>query len=116
MALVMVGIDEAGYGPLLGPLCIGMAALRLEDWKPGDPAPDLWKTLGGSVCRKPGDKLGRVAVEDSKKLKLPNDSKNRHPLTHLERGVHAFLRCLGRRPQTDAEVIECLGGAVEPAP
>lgn len=114
MALILVGIDEAGYGPLLGPLCIGMAALRIEDWKPGDVAPDLWKLLGSSVCRKGGDKRGRVAVEDSKKLKLANDSKTRHPLTHLDRGVHAFLRALGRRPTTDLELFECLGAAAEP--
>ncbi|MGD9688448.1 MAG: hypothetical protein AB7K52_04225 [Phycisphaerales bacterium] len=114
MGLILVGIDEAGYGPLLGPLCIGMSAVRIEDWKPGDPAPDLWKRLSGSVCRKGNDARGRVAVEDSKRLKLANDSTSRHPLTHLDRGVHAFLRALGRRPTTDLELLECLGSVPEP--
>jgi hypothetical protein len=116
LALVIIGIDEAGYGPLLGPLCIGMAALRIEDWKPGDPAPDLWRLLSGGVCRKPGDRRRRVAVEDSKKLKLPNDCTTRHPLTHLERGIFSFLRCLGRRPETDAALFESLGCTAESHP
>ncbi len=116
MPLVLAGIDEAGYGPLLGPLCVGMAALRIDPWRPGDPAPDLWALLDGCICRKPSDKRRRIAIEDSKKLKLPNDSRTRHPLTHLERGVHAFLRCLGRRPETDLRLIESLGAALEPLP
>ncbi len=55
---------------------------------------DLWKRLGKAVCRKRTDKRKRIAVEDSKKLKLPNDG-NVHPLKFLERGVLAFQSCLG---------------------
>ncbi len=90
--LTLIGIDEAGYGPLLGPLCIGMAAVRVESWNPGDPAPDLWKILSSAVCKKGNDKRSRVAIDDSKRLKLANDSATRHPLTHLDRGIHACLR------------------------
>lgn len=112
--LIVCGIDEAGYGPLLGPLCVSMATLRIEDWNEGDRAPDLWKLLGSAVARaggvpaaaaggaggaggakpkKPARKsVGRILVDDSKKLKLSNDGK-RHPLTHLERGVLSFLLC-----------------------
>ena len=28
--LILAGIDEAGYGPILGPLCTGAAAFRVE--------------------------------------------------------------------------------------
>lgn len=114
MPLIVCGIDEAGYGPLLGPLCVSMAALRIEDWHEGDRAPDLWKLLGKAVARAGGPgaataaaggagavkkkaaakraSVGRILVDDSKKLKLSNDGK-RHPLTHLERGVLSFLLC-----------------------
>ncbi|MFG0243130.1 MAG: hypothetical protein ACF8R9_10135 [Phycisphaerales bacterium JB054] len=90
MALIYCGIDEAGYGPMLGPLCVGFSAFRVEDWTPEGGAPDLWKLLDKAVCRKGRDSRGRIAVADSKKLKLSNQSKTRHPLTHLERGVLAF--------------------------
>ncbi len=92
--VIYAGIDEAGYGPLLGPLCIGASAFRLA----GDAAPaigstpasppDLWKLLDAGVCRKPKDARRRIAVADSKKLK----SAGKQPLVHLERGVLSFAQ------------------------
>ncbi|MCC7387407.1 MAG: hypothetical protein IT431_01420 [Phycisphaerales bacterium] len=95
MALIYCGIDEAGYGPMLGPLCVGFSAFRVEGWDPEGGAPDLWTLLDKAVCRKGRDSRGRIAVADSKKLKLSNQSKTRHPLTHLERGVLAFAGLVG---------------------
>ncbi len=115
MPLIIAGIDEAGYGPLLGPLCVGFAAFEVQDWSPGDAAPDLWSRLAGCVCRKGGDKRRRVAIEDSKKLKLANDSTTLHPLTHLERGVLATLAAMGRTTSSDVELLaELRAGACEP--
>ncbi len=117
VALIIAGIDEAGYGPLLGPLCVGMCALEIADWSPGDKAPDVWALLGSCVCRKAGDKRRRIAVEDSKKLKLANSSTTRHPLTHLERGVLAFLAAECREAvRTDADLYAALGARVEDQP
>lgn len=142
MPLVICGIDEAGYGPLLGPLCVAMCALRIDDWSEGDGAPDLWKRLWPAVARSGvpaaagkrwrgggrGGGPGAVLVDDSKKLKLPNDAR-RHPLTHLERGVLSFLLCDGASrdraiPANDAALLRALGVALpaeewyraEPAP
>lgn len=95
MALIYCGIDEAGYGPTLGPLCVGFAAFRVEGWDPAGGAPDLWELLDKAVCRRGRDGRGRIAVADSKKLKLSNQSKSRHPLVHLERGVLAFGGLVG---------------------
>lgn len=116
MPLILAGIDEAGYGPLLGPLCVAGVVFRVDGWNPGDAAPDLWRMLSGAVCRKPNDKRSRIAVDDSKKLKGPNDRTTRHPLHELERGVLAFLACLGHRPQTDLELFDALGAHPEPHP
>lgn len=119
MPLLLAGIDEAGYGPLLGPLCVARAVVRVHDWDEGQPAPDLWARLSDCVCRSGSDKRGRIAVDDSKKLKLPNDSATRHPLTHLERGVLAFLACKTPepiRPETDAELFSALGVKLESHP
>lgn len=116
MALILAGIDEAGYGPLLGPLCVGAAVFRIDHWDQSEGAPDLWAMLSEGVCRKPSDKRRRVAVEDSKKLKLANSSTTHHPLTHLERGVLAFLAAAGARPSTDLELFDVLTAGREPHP
>ncbi|MBX3358863.1 MAG: hypothetical protein KF745_10580 [Phycisphaeraceae bacterium] len=111
MSLVLAGIDEAGYGPMLGPLCVGFSAFRIVVWESGEGAPDLWDLLSAGVCRKPGDRRRRVAVEDSKKLKLANSSQRHHPVAHLERGVLAFLGAMGDegvRVTTDTELFDRL--------
>lgn len=116
MSWILAGIDEAGYGPTLGPLCVGMTVWRVR--APEDaPAPDLWGLLAKGVCREPGrggraDAYGRVAVADSKALKLSNSVKTAHPLVHLERGVLSFLRVLGHEPADDTSLVEALGGTL----
>lgn len=111
-----MGIDEAGYGPLLGPLVVARSTFRIRDWEPNSPAPDLWKLLKPAACRKASDKARRIPFDDSKKLKRPNDSGD--PLTHLLRGVLAMLALGdgGRRPVTDLEFLEAVGAIVEPQP
>jgi len=88
--LIYAGIDEAGYGPMLGPLTIACAVFSVADHDPALGAPDLWSMLRSGVCRSRGDRRGRIAVDDSKKLKGVADGLV-HPLRHLERGVLAFL-------------------------
>ncbi|MGA0871986.1 MAG: hypothetical protein ACO3Y3_09815 [Phycisphaerales bacterium] len=87
--LLYAGIDEAGYGPMLGPLCVGAFAFRLAEGEAAEGPPELWKSLASVVCRSPADSKKRIAVADSKKLKTANSGKS-HPLRHLERGVLAF--------------------------
>lgn len=110
MPLILAGIDEAGYGPRLGPLCVGLSVFCIESWNAGDAAPDLWALLADAVCKEPRDARRRLAIADSKELKRPNTSA--HPLEHLERGVRTMLALLDRAPACDASVFEAL--AVEP--
>lgn len=107
MPLIYAGIDEAGYGPLLGPLCVGMSVFRVADWSDGDPAPDLWKRLKKAVARTPSKAKSRLSIADSKKLKL--HAAKRHPLYHLERGVLAALFASGKRPACDGELFNHCG-------
>jgi hypothetical protein len=58
-----VGIDEAGYGPNLGPLVL--TAVIAEG--PDDQAPDVWGDLAATVARA-GDASGRLWVDDSKAI------------------------------------------------
>jgi ribonuclease HII len=76
----VVGIDEAGYGPNLGPLVQTAVALRLPD---GDPAG--WETLRAVVRRAHEEKDHRLLVDDSKKVYV------RGGLEALEHGVRAPL-------------------------
>ncbi|MCE2967563.1 MAG: hypothetical protein ACK5WB_03645 [Phycisphaerales bacterium] len=114
MALTIVGMDEAGFGPMIGPLTVGMAAFRVHDWSPDSPAPDFWSLLAPAVTRSPSD-ARKIPIEDSKRLKLPNDSK-RHPLTHLLRGVLSTLSATGLSPTSDSDLLAALGCAIEPHP
>lgn len=112
--LVYAGIDEAGYGPMFGPLTVGCAAFTLERAAAcEDEPPSLWKTLQHAVSREIKAARGRIVVNDSKKLKLPNGNEQRHALIHLERGVLSFLvaRDADSSPATD----DALAAIVAPA-
>lgn len=103
------GIDEAGYGPMLGPLVVAMASFDIDDWNPGDPAPDLWGVLAQAVGKNARDAATRIPIADSKKLKLPNDNKRHHPCAHLERAVLAGLLTRSVEAPDDRALLEALG-------
>lgn len=101
--MLYCGIDEAGYGPLIGPLCVAATVFEVERADEGR-APDLWNLLRSAVTDTPADR-SRIAIADSKRLKGQKDGKA-HPLRHLERGV---LAALGHAPATDADLHAALG-------
>lgn len=98
---VYAGIDEAGYGPLLGPLVVARTVFVLDGHEPTLEPPSLWKLLSAAVCTKPSDKKRRLAVNDSKKLYSPGSS-----LIKLERGLLPFLSALGISPKNLDELLE----------
>jgi ribonuclease HII len=79
----IVGIDEAGYGPNLGPLVMTSVACRVPERLA---KADLWHVLGDAV-RRPGERDdGRFLVADSKLVYSPARG-----LLGLETGVRAAL-------------------------
>ncbi|MCI0639784.1 MAG: hypothetical protein L0Y72_14555 [Gemmataceae bacterium] len=58
-----VGIDEAGYGPNLGPLVMSAVA-----WQTPDADCDLWSLLADGVRRPGGKDDGRMVIGDSKQV------------------------------------------------
>jgi len=88
---ILIGIDEAGYGPILGPLVVSAAIFELPEQMLSS---SMWDILRKSVCKQRSGSLGRVVVNDSKKL------HNKHgDYRALQRGVFAFLATAGEPPQ-----------------
>ena len=81
----IIGIDEAGYGPNLGPLVMTAAACRVPDEVAGA---DLWQRLRAAVRRRAEPDDGRLLIEDSKQVYSPARG-----LLDLETGVLAALSC-----------------------
>jgi hypothetical protein len=79
----IIGIDEAGYGPNLGPFVMTSVALRVPD---AHADADLWQILRDAVRRHPSANDGRLLVEDSKVV-----YSSARGLLELETGVLATL-------------------------
>ena len=104
---LLIGIDEAGYGPNLGPLCIGASVWSVDehalapspttDAPPGDL--DLYQLLAEIVTSTPDGE--RIAIADSKQLYSPGGG-----LAELERGVLAALGSLREDASSWRALIE----------
>lgn len=94
----LAGIDEAGLGPILGPLVVAGCAFR------GPDGADPWQLLRTHVSRRRSDKR-RIRVADSKKV-----NQGPQGLRRLEEAALCFWTVLaGGRPATLADWLQELG-------
>jgi hypothetical protein len=99
--VILAGVDEAGYGPILGPLCVAMASFHVEG--AADP---------GAAARavRRAFREGGVRAEDSKRVHRPAAG-----IGPLEREVLAVLAARdGEVPRTGAALLAALGAAAPP--
>ncbi len=122
---IYAGIDEAGYGPMFGPLVVGRSVFAVhggsetghgdirtaekhaegESHPAGSPTPDLWLLLSSAVCRdRKSTRRGRIAVNDSKKLYSPSVG-----IRYLELGVLTFSALADQQPTTVGKWLDTLG-------
>ncbi|MBA3314467.1 MAG: hypothetical protein M3552_05925 [Planctomycetota bacterium] len=86
---VLIGVDEAGYGPNLGPLVIAATAWEV----PGDPRKaDLWTLFADCVSQSSDPTESTIHVADSKVV-----HSSAQGIAAIERSATAILKLAGRR-------------------
>jgi ribonuclease HII len=96
----IIGIDEAGYGPNLGPFIMTSVACRVPDHC--HPA-NLWDLLHPAVRRSEDADDGQLLIDDSKRVYTA------HGLAGLERGVFSVFgnptrKSEIRKPKTENRI------------
>ncbi|MDD5063401.1 MAG: hypothetical protein PHQ35_01400 [Phycisphaerae bacterium] len=98
--VILAGIDEAGFGPILGPLVVSSSAFSIPD---NLLTADLWQILRKSVGSTRKHLAGRLLVTDSKKA-----YSKQKGIGHLQRTILTCLDYLGKKPATLTELLTLL--------
>jgi len=98
--VVLAGIDEAGFGPVLGPLIVSSSTFSLPH---NLLMSDLWQVLSKSISDRRKHLAGRLLIADSKKVYTRSAG-----IKHLERTVLSVMKCLNYEPAMLTELIELL--------
>jgi hypothetical protein len=101
--VLLAGIDEAGYGPVLGPLVMTVVGL---DAPAATADADLWRVLNACVARRYKKREPRVIITDSKTLSSRPDG-----FELLELSALSMLGAAGIRARSLSELC----AAVAPA-
>ena len=93
---LLIGMDEAGYGPNLGPLVVTVTVWEV----PGSPREfDLWEAMADVAQQSPSKEPLKLQIADSKQVYSPAKG-----LAALEKSVLSALRLVGHEPQTLGEL------------
>jgi len=108
--MLIAGIDEAGYGPLLGPLVVSAAAFEFPgplDITDVGGGKKLWSKLAPVVVSKPPVKSGKLIIADSKVVHRLSDGNK-----FLERAVltiHRLNSQTAAPPENWNQLLDGLG-------
>jgi ribonuclease HII len=105
---ILIGTDEAGYGPNFGPLTVAATAWHLPD---GVEPLDLWDELKSVLTCVPERGDQRLHVADSKKVFSPGEG-----LESLEVAVLAFLNLIKAGTTTIDQLCHCISMVSQAAP
>jgi ribonuclease HII len=95
--MYLIGTDEAGYGPNLGPLVISATVWQISG---ESMMVDLYERLSEVVAARSGERSPtKMAIADSKVLYKPGGG-----LRQIERGVLAALSLLGHQARSTSEL------------
>ena len=108
-AMIVAGIDEAGYGPLLGPLVVGCCAFEVEPDADGA-VPCLWGRLRKHVSRNRLKSGRKIHVNDSKLVYSAGSG-----LKELERSVLASTAAMGEAGDWPGDLDGFLSRVASPA-
>jgi hypothetical protein len=97
---VLIGIDEAGYGPILGPLVLSAASFSVPDELL---KADLWDVLAAAVGKTKKGLKGRLLITDSKKAY----TRASGPF-HLRRSVLAALNAADKSQPMPSDTARLL--------
>jgi ribonuclease HII len=107
---VVAGIDEAGLGPVLGPLVVSATAFHVPDDRADE---SMWDLLAGAVSRRRSRRHTKIAIGDSKKL---YNRKRANALEHLERAALAAVATRKNLPTSLGKLLAIIApGAGEKA-
>jgi ribonuclease HII len=97
---ILAGIDEAGFGPTLGPLVVSGVIFRVPDDRLDQ---CLWGTLRATCASRVGRRGHRLVIADSKQL-----YRSRGSLQPLERAALVMLAVSGHRPASWHALLESI--------